>query len=562
MANKNPERRKSVMTRSIRLGHCVCNPKQPCPCPIFTENDVCQCAGEKLERELPGDVRLTQHVKKAGCASKISQADLRKVIDGLPSLDDPRVLVGVNACDDAGVFLLKDGVALVQTVDVFSPIVDDPYVFGRIAAANSLSDVYAMGGVPHSAMTIIGFPIESMNATVMGEILRGGIDVMREAGVAIVGGHSINDEEVKCGYSVTGAIDPAHIIGNGDAKPGDHLVLTKPLGTGVIAFAAQIGRAPRDLAQCAEESMTTLNKTASELMVRHGAHACTDVTGFGFLGHLAEMTHQSNVSVHIDASRVPFFAGAADLTRDGVMGGGVDANRAYSSQFVQIDEGIPEEAPHLLYDPQTSGGLLVALAPEAARDFVRDLHKAGIPTAAVIGEVVAAEKSPIQIQKGTGELNLHGPRAPRQSGEQPAAPPSSPTNDSELSCCASGTATTQSEATPETPPQVAQSSEKIQTSPAAGSTQPGDIEKTFSLFMKTLNGPRGAIDVRTKKIMAIALAAVTRCEPCLKIHIKSARQMGLTPEEIDEAIWMAVSFGGAPIKMFYEAMKPSLDSAQ
>jgi selenide,water dikinase len=278
------EKRKRIMRRSMQLGHCICDPKKGCPCDIFREKNVCPCAGERLEEPV-GPVRLTELVHSPGCASKIDQVSLNKVLEGLPTMDDPRVLVGVPAGDDAGVFQLDDETALVQTVDVFSPSVDDPYVFGQVAAANSLSDVYAMGGRPISALSIIGFPIRSVPDDVMHQILRGGIDKMTEAGVPVIGGHSINDQEIKAGFAVTGLINPKEIYTNAGARPGDRLVLTKPLGIGIIAFAAQIGRAPAEGLEASARSMAALNRRAAELMAEFGAHACTDVTGFALMGH-------------------------------------------------------------------------------------------------------------------------------------------------------------------------------------------------------------------------------------------------------------------------------------
>jgi len=570
MTTVNTQRRQAVMARSIRLGHCVCNPRQPCPCDVFIRFDVCQCAGEKLDRPAAPEVRLTRLVRRAGCASKISQADLKQVIAKLPVFDDPRVLVGVNACDDAGVIALDGDLALVQTVDVFTPVVDDPYTFGRIAAANSLSDVYAMGGTPVSALTIIGFPIESMSPDVMAEILRGGAEAMHEAGVAIVGGHSMNDEELKCGFAVTGTIDARRMVTNAGAQPGDALVVTKPLGSGVISFAAQIGRAPAAVAQTAEKSMTALNNVASDLMLRHGAHACTDVTGFGLIGHLAEMARQSRVTARLDASRVPLFAGAADLAGAEIMGGGVDANRDSAREMVSVEEGAPPQAVHLFYDPQTSGGLLVALPAGQADAYVAALHAAGIFEAARIGEILPPGAFPVEILAGTGSLNLHGPHVAEDLLRQPApadAAPQRAGTDAQETCCASdegaateGSAATSAAPSPGTPLRSASplpAAAPAEASPAAPSAAPSaripSIESRFKEFMKTVSGP-GALTGKTKKLMAIALAAVTKCEPCLKIHTESGRGMGLTQDEIDEAIWVAVSFGGAPVKMFCEAV--------
>ena len=226
----NMERRKRVMQRSIKLGHCVCDPSKPCPCDIFKEKNICLCAGERLEAPT-GEVALTKLVEKAGCASKIDQAFLKQVLKDLPEVEDPRVLVGMPAGDDAGIYDMGDGTALVQTVDVFTPSVDDPYVFGQVAAANSVSDVYAMGGRPLTALSVIGFPVRKIPDEAMLEILRGGIDKMKEAGVAVIGGHSINDGEIKAGFAVTGIIEKENVSKNSAAQVGDVLILTKPLLT-------------------------------------------------------------------------------------------------------------------------------------------------------------------------------------------------------------------------------------------------------------------------------------------------------------------------------------------
>ena len=240
---KDLDKRKRVMARSMRLGHCICDAKKSCPCDVLRDRDVCPCAGESLAGHA-GPLKLMEMVQSAGCASKIDQATLGRVLQGLPFIDDPRVLIGAPSGDDAGVYRLADDLALVQTVDVFSPSADDPYVFGQIAAANSLSDVYAMGGRPITALSIVGFPIRFAPDEALREILRGGIDKMAEAGVAVLGGHSINDPEIKAGFAVTGVVHPERIVTNAGARPGDCLVLSKPLGTGIMTFAAQIGRAP------------------------------------------------------------------------------------------------------------------------------------------------------------------------------------------------------------------------------------------------------------------------------------------------------------------------------
>ncbi len=379
-------RRKAVMTRSIKLGHCVCDPKKPCPCDVFKEHDVCMCAGERLPVRAEA-VGLMPHVHKAGCASKIGQEDLQGVLAKLPPVHDPAVLVGTAAGDDAGVYKLTEDLALVQTVDVFTPCVDDAYVFGQIAAANSVSDVYAMGGRPITALSVIGYPIETLGPGQMEDMLRGGIDKLTEAGCALIGGHSINDEEIKFGFAVTGLIHPDQVVCRDHARPGDVLVLTKPLGTGMLAFAAQIGRVAPEVFAEAQVGMATLNRDAAELMVEMHAGACTDVTGYGLAGHLVEMARKSGVDVDISLSAVPRYNGVEACLVGGVMPGAVERNQAYARQW------IAEESCHpflpVVFDPQTSGGLLVALSPDRAERYVEAMRGRGHARVAVIGRVSA-----------------------------------------------------------------------------------------------------------------------------------------------------------------------------
>ncbi|MEN6560548.1 MAG: selenide, water dikinase SelD [Acidobacteriota bacterium] len=390
-------RRKRIMARSIRLGHCICNPKDPCPCDLFKRRNVCLCAGERLE-DAPGDVALTTLVENAGCASKIGQEDLKRALSGLPRLCDPRVLVSSETCDDAGVYRLTPRTALVQSVDVFTPVVDDPYAFGEIAAANSVSDIYAMGGRPLTALSIMAFPVETLSPRIMNRMLQGGVAKLREAGVVLLGGHSLKDREIKLGFAVTGVVDPRRMTVNAKARPGDILVLTKPIGTGTLSFARQIGRAPADGLAAAELSMRALNRAAAELMPGFGVTTATDITGFGLAGHLAEMAAQSGVEIAVDASAIPVFPGVLDLIRDGVVSGAVERNREYAGRFVRRAGGANrpgEDLETLLYDPQTSGGLLIAVRKSRAAALVAALRAGGAPAAAVIGRVV--RKGPARI---------------------------------------------------------------------------------------------------------------------------------------------------------------------
>jgi selenide,water dikinase len=352
---------------------------------------------------LASTIRLTTTAKAAGCAAKLSPSVLESVLKRLPAQKDPNVIVGFDTSDDAAVYRLTDAMALVQTVDFFTPIVDDPDLFGQVAAANSLSDVYAMGGRPISALTIVAFPA-SASADILEQILRGGLVKMTEANCTVVGGHSIRDDELKFGYAVTGLIDPAHIWKNIGARPGDILLLTKPLGTGVISTALKQGSAAESWVTASTASMTRLNRDAADALheiddaakKNRPVHAVTDVTGFALLGHAREMAIGSGVSMHIDHSRVAYLPGAIEAARGGFFSGGLKNNRDFLDGCVGFLDGVPEESRQLLFDPQTSGGLLAAVAPEAAEAAQAALERRGISTQ-LIGEVVAKSSPLIEI---------------------------------------------------------------------------------------------------------------------------------------------------------------------
>ena len=295
--------------------------------------------------------------------------DLARALAPLPHRDDPRLLVGRETFDDAGVFLVADDLALVQTVDFFAPIVDDPYTFGRIAAVNALSDVYAMGGEPLTALNIVGFPASAAPLEVLTEILRGGQDAVHEAGAFIVGGHSIIDEEIKYGLAVTGRADPRRLLTNAGAKPGDRLVLTKPLGTGILSTAAKSRAMPEEIYRGMIVSMSALNRDASRAALALGAICATDITGFGLLGHVSHVARASDVSLDIRVRDVPMLLGAREAWRDGARTGGAERNLPYLEPLVNWG-AAGEEDRALLVDPQTSGGLLVALPAAVARDYI------------------------------------------------------------------------------------------------------------------------------------------------------------------------------------------------
>ena len=328
---------------------------------------------------------------------------------------DPNVLVGFDHADDAGVYQLGPSTALVQTVDFFTPIVDDPYSFGQIAATNALSDVYAMGGRPLTSLAMVCFP-EKGDLAILERILAGGLSKMMEAGCTVIGGHSIRDDETKFGYSVTGVIDPSKVLTNGGAKPGDRLLFTKSLGTGVISTAIKKGVAKPVWIDGAVASMTTLNKTAAEVITtgrvgtgvslvqaeRRSAafavHAMTDVTGFGLIGHAREIALASHVSLRFHASRIPLLEGALDCVRAGHIPGGLKANREFAECVVAYEDGISDKIKTILFDPQTAGGLLISVVTEDSAELSRALNAAGVP-AVEIGEVLLPDKPLISVAR-------------------------------------------------------------------------------------------------------------------------------------------------------------------
>lgn len=297
------------------------------------------------------------------------------------------MLIGTETNDDAGVYLLESGVALVQTVDFFTPIVDDPYDYGQIAAANSLSDVYAMGGTPITALNILGYPVGQVPEEWLTRILVGGAEKVIEAGAALIGGHSVDDPEMKYGLSVTGVVDPARVVANKGARPGDDLVLTKALGTGIITQALKRDAVDADALAAAVASMKQLNAAASRAMVAVGPHAATDVTGFGLLGHLFEMLAASEVGAEIDARALPLLPRAAEYAAAGVGTGGARKTRAYLEPHLRLDPTLPAGVEAVLVDPQTSGGLLIAVAPEKTNRLMEALAAEGVAVRAVIGKV-------------------------------------------------------------------------------------------------------------------------------------------------------------------------------
>ena len=335
----------------------------------------------------PTKPRLTAHTSAGGCASKLSPSVLDRVLPGVPRWPNPNVLVGFDTADDAGVYQLTTELAIVQTVDFFTPMVDDPYTFGAIAAANAISDIYAMGGNPISALSILAWPVKG-DLEQLADMLRGGAEKLHEGGCAVLGGHSVRDEELKLGYAVTGTIHPERIKTNAGARPGDALVFTKRIGTGVISTALKQGIAKESDVEGAVESMLKLNRAACEAMLEFDVHGCTDVTGFGLIGHAREMALASKVTLEIDPRLLRFLSGAVGYARRGAIPGGLKNNREFAASCVEGSS----EFDDLLYDPQTSGGLLIALPERDAAQLEKKM-----PDAYRIGQVTERTGKPIRL---------------------------------------------------------------------------------------------------------------------------------------------------------------------
>jgi len=303
----------------------------------------------------------------------------------------------MEKADDAGVYQVSEELAIIQTVDFFTPIVDDPYWFGQIAAANALSDIYAMGGVPKTAMNLVGFPLKLMDISILRQIIQGGLDKLKEADVVLLGGHSVEDSEMKYGLSVTGFIHPQKIVTKKNLKSGDRLVLTKPLGTGVINTAIKRGIASEAMTKNISRMMAALNRTAAEVMMQFSVQACTDITGFGLLGHLAEMVEDSGMALRLDSSQIPIFPEAIEYAKMGMMPGGTFKNKEFRLGMIEFSSGVDPPFQDILFDPQTSGGLMICVKREQADALVSKLMDAGVATSKIIGEVISAPAEKIFV---------------------------------------------------------------------------------------------------------------------------------------------------------------------
>lgn len=342
------------------------------------------------------EVKLTQMSRTAGCAAKIGPGTLAGILSNLPKNHDPNLMVGIETSDDAAVYRVSDQLALIQTLDFFTPVVDDPYVFGQVAAANALSDIYAMGGDPKVALNIVAWP-NCVNPQILGEILRGGADKVAEAGAVLAGGHSIQDDEPKYGLSVTGFVHPDKILKNCGAKPGDVLILTKPLGTGIVNTAVKAELASENARKEVIQVMTALNKRAKEIMEKYEVHSCTDVTGFGLAGHSMEMAEFSGVTLEIDMGRVPIQPEAVEYAQMGLIPEGAYRNRIYTEE--KIDTGsLKEYLLDIFFDPQTSGGLLISADSFAAEAMMKEFQEAGMETSyGIIGRVMPKDNVYVRL---------------------------------------------------------------------------------------------------------------------------------------------------------------------
>jgi selenide,water dikinase len=527
------DKRRRMMERSRRLGHCICDVRRPCPCDVFRNDGICPCAGERPDPVDAAQIRLMQWVRNAGCASKIAPADLDAVLARLPAVNDPAVISGLAAADDAAIYRISENLCLVQTVDVFTPCVDDARLFGKICAANCLSDIYAMGGTPRTALSVLAFPSEKLPGEIVFQMLAGAMEKFQEAGVALVGGHSVKDNEIKLGFAITGLIDPAVATALEKPHAGDALVLTKPLGTGVLTFGQQIGRGHAAGLAAAQVSMATLNGNAAEAMKEAGASACTDVTGFGLFAHLHRMLRAGGLGAEVFAGALPAFPGAVDALRQGVIPGAVERNREYVGEAIHIAADVDEALVNLGFDAQTSGGLLIAIAPQRLEAFRQSLARRGVGDF-VIGRIVAPSDKEILVSRDTPETIVRsfaftrppegGTPNPKIKSMKPSTSDSSTHHDG---CCAD-----------------------IFNSSAAPSSV-GETQRAFGAMMRAAQAS-GALNEKAKELILFSLVVQSRCEACFDAHFRRARELGITQAELDEAAWCAIAMGGAPVKMFYQ----------
>ncbi len=521
-------KRRRMMDRSRLLGHCICDVRRPCPCDVFRNDGICPCAGERPDPVELSQIKLTQLVRNAGCASKIAPADLDAVLGRLPAVNDSAVISGLAAGDDAAIYRISDNLCLIQTVDVFTPCVDAPRLFGRICAVNCLSDIYAMGGEPRTALSILAFPSEKLAGEVMYQLLAGAMEIFEKAGVALIGGHSVKDDEIKLGFAITGLIDPAVAASLERPQAGDVLVLTKPLGTGVLTFCQQIGRAHAEGLAAAQASMATLNRAAAEAMKEAGASACTDVTGFGLFAHLLRLMRQGKVTAEVFADSLPAFDGAVDALRRGVIPGAVERNREYVGEAIHIGPDVDEALVNLGFDAQTSGGLLIAIAPRQLEAFQQSLARRSV-SGFVIGRIAGSSDGEIFLKRtAPAAVKIQNAETTNPQPEDQSMNASTSQSASHHDGCCADVFNTQ-----------------------AAPSSVGETQRGFGALMRAAQAA-GALNEKAKELILFSLVVQSRCEACFDAHFRRARELGITQAELDEAAWCAIAMGGAPVKMFYQ----------
>jgi len=491
--------------------------------------------------------RLTDLVENPGFASKIDPAALENLLARLPAIKDAVAMVAA-AGDRAG-----EAGRPIRTVSVFTPCVDDAYTFGQIAAAAATSSIYATGGVPLSAVSIVAFPAGKVSEEAIAEMLRGGADKMAQADVTIIGNLTVEDPEMKLGYAVAGVVQGGNAVTSTGAQPGDALVVTKSIGTGVLMFAAQLGKVPDGALENMTRSMKRLNNLAATLMLEHDVHACAEIGDTGLLGQLVAMAAACNVDVEINWDDVPLLPGVLECAGRGIVPWRVARNGDSVRQQIAKGRKVTDEMINVLHDPQTSGGFLIALPGDVAYELVERLYEADNTAATIIGRA---------RREGTGRVFVETEGArPIPELEKVELPPVP-----ELAAAATAPPTT----TPSAPrvarkePVVVAAREPVELGTAeetgaaafaaTGSARASGFEKRFQEFLKMAGSP-GALDIKTKQAIAISLSILAQSEPCLRAHLRRAPKMGLTPADIDEAAWMAISFGGWPVMMFYNAVK-------
>jgi selenide,water dikinase len=521
---------------------------------MVTEQNLCPCAGERPESAPSTEIRLTTFVSNAGSASQIPAAELNDVLAQLPVVDDPAIIPGLATADNAAIYRLAEDVCLVQTVDLLTPCVDDARMFGQICAANCLSDVYALGAKPRTAMSLLAFPTEKLPGEIVLQMLSGAMEKFLEAGVTLIGGHSVKDAELKLGFVITGVVDPVSVASQ-QLQVGDALVLTKPLGTGVLTFGLQIGREfPEGLAAAAA-SMATLNQAAAEALRESGASACTDVSGYGLFAQLQRMLRSSGLGVEVFADALPAFVGVLGALREGVIPGAIERNREYVGGSLLVGPGVDEAVVNLGFDAQTSGGLLIAIPPARLNELRQRLTQRGVG-AFVIGKIAAGGPAEIVLMPGAEFLHAEPVATTPAYGLQPnIATPRPRVSPAAMTAPAVATSPVQSRVAL---PPVAKNplpensvSESLLAGEAGAVGTAAGSQNAFGALLRSVQAA-GALNEKTKELILFSHMVASRSAPGFETRLGKARALGITQAELDEAAWCAIALGGAPVEIFYQ----------